>query len=219
MAFHPLTLCVILLAQVGSPGVPPRLEGAARPGPGSGWDRGQTLADAEYRTACGPIAMLVSLRAIGLRSSLGEHTIAACGWREGAQTPFAKLAEALKDEPGVKARAVRLSPENLHEWLRHGNRAAILPVRKNQGGADHALCAVGTSGDLIKLVDYPELAFELSTRQLSDVWKGEAILVEERFPYEAAGVIALCGVVASASIWRGRPRLVRPSDTRRIIAC
>lgn len=140
---------------------------------------GRPLVDEGYRTACGPISIYATLRTMGRHATL-ERIIADCGWREGEQTPFSTLVEALRRHPGLEVRAVRLSPEQLLAWFaREGRRAAILPIRKF-AGTDHSICVVSADGQRLRVADYPELSYVMTAGQLSDVWNGEAILVTEK---------------------------------------
>lgn len=152
---------------------------------------GHVLADEEYKTACGPIACYVALHKLGDDTRLGT-LIEECGWKKDQPVPFGALADALGRHSSVRARAVRLTPEELFDWLGHGNRVAILAIRKMPTQTDHALCAVGVEGSRLLVLDYPEFYYTVSKGGLSDSWNGEAILVvpnEMPWPLSVAGAV------------------------------
>lgn len=155
------------------------------------------LVDEGYRTACGPISIYATLRTLGRHATL-DRIIADCSWRDGEQTPFSTLVEALRRHPGLEVRAVRLSPDQLLAWFaRGGRRAAILPIRK-YAGTDHSICVVDAEGERLRVADYPELSYVMTAGQLSDSWNGEAILVTEK---SLGGVwTAVLAVVPGAAI-------------------
>jgi hypothetical protein len=172
------------------------------------------LVDAGYRTACGPISIYATLRALGRQATL-DRIIADCGWREGEQTPFSTLVEVLRRHRGIEVQAVRLSPDQLLAWFaRDGRRAAILPIRK-YAGTDHSICVIGAEGQRFRVADYPELAYVMTAGQLSDVWNGEAILVTEKSVGSAwTAVLAILPGAAIGS-FLGLARRFRTSASRR----
>jgi hypothetical protein len=139
-------------------------------------DAGEVLVDEEYKTACGPISCFVALHKLGddtpLRTIIDESS-----WKKDQPVPFSALLDTLSRHSSVRARAVRLTPEELLSWMAHGDRVAILAIRKMPAQTDHALCAIGVEGERLAVLDYPELDYTLSKGRLSDMWNGEAILV------------------------------------------
>ncbi len=63
-------------------------------------DRMPTLEDAQYSTACGPIACFVALQSLGVETSLDE-TAQRSGWIQDEFLPLESLQTALKSYPGI----------------------------------------------------------------------------------------------------------------------
>jgi hypothetical protein len=149
------------------------------------------LVDEQYRTACGPIAVYTALRSINFDLALSD-TVKACNWKEGERTQFSVLAKALTHY-GADVKAVRVSPEQLVEWLGRREGVAILPVRKSDSQADHCVCVTSNSEGGIRAVDYPEISYNLHPNMLTDIWNGEALLVTRR--YLPLGEVLTLGVL------------------------
>jgi hypothetical protein len=160
------------------------------------------LADAEFRTACGPIAHHVALRVLGIDRKLAE-SVRACGWKEGELTTLETLCRTLDDVDGIQCSAVRISPSELHEYLSQTSRVAILAVKKDGPEIDHVCCVLQGTDGLIA-IDYPGLAQGLSESRLMQIWDGEALLVSHETPPPIGRRLILStapGILAGALFW------------------
>jgi len=150
-----------------------------------------TLEDEHYRTACGPIAGRVALKALGVKTSLDEMA-ERCGWIQGDFLPLDHLQKALRSYRGIDAQIVRLTPRQLADLLADSRTVVILATRKLTDEIDHAVCAVGVrdNGQVIHLIDYPELHQLKLIGEIADVWDGIAIVVRVSPFYRALGDFA-----------------------------
>jgi len=173
----------------------------------------ERLRDAEYRTACGPIACYLAIRSVGQETTLAQ-VIAGCGWSEGKYTTLRAMRDVILAH-GLSCQAVRLSPSRLADLLRHTRGAAVIPVRKRSATTDHAVCATDADGDFIWAAEYPELGRWVHVDELAEIWNGEALFVEANAKrgireFIMAVVPGACGgfcavlLFARVRKWRGR---------------
>jgi hypothetical protein len=137
-----------------------------------------TPEDLKYKDACGPIAGVIALKALGVQTSLSE-TVRRCHWKEGQLTPFGDLNKALNSYRGIRSQAVRLSPKQLCDLLEDDGAVVILAIRKRADHINHAVCAISTdeNNQLVHLIDYPELHRNLLIGEVASQWDGDALVV------------------------------------------
>lgn len=152
-----------------------------------------TLEDEHYKRACGPIAGVVALQTLGIETSLDEMTKRSC-WERDKMLPLKNLQKAIHSYRGIDCHTVQLSPSQLIRLLNDDQATVILAVRKRTDEIDHAVCAIGVqnNGQVIHLIDYPELHQRKLIAELADSWDGSALVVRVSPFYRALGDFALC---------------------------
>ncbi len=137
-----------------------------------------TLEDELYKTACGPIASYVALHSLGKSVSL-DDVVRRCEWVPERFTKLGEMQAALSSVAGIECMAVEISPQQLCSLLKDDNTVAILPVRKTSEKTDHAFCVVEVrdDGQMVKLIDYPELVSWKMIGELAQQWDGPALVV------------------------------------------
>ncbi|QGQ25630.1 hypothetical protein F1728_24400 [Gimesia benthica] len=140
-----------------------------------------TLTDNGYQTACGPIACFVAMRLMGVDCSL-DTIITKCDWKEGELTTLQSMQDTFADfEKEIVSMPIRVSPQELVDYLESGNYVAVLPIRKRSGEVNHAVCAIGYEEGNVIAVDYPELTQKYSLDKLCDIWDGPVLLVSRSY--------------------------------------
>jgi len=181
------------------------------------------LVDGDFATACGPIACFVALRRIGCEANL-ESLAEQCGWSPGRTTSFRLVAETLSKH-GVRVRPVRISAEQLAEFLDRGDMAAILVIRNPESEIDHVACAVEHDEQFYRIVDYPEISAWIDMTTLMNLWTGEAILVsrpQSMSPSSAVMLGTLPGLFLAflvVLLARVSKYIVAQTPTALILAC
>lgn len=152
-----------------------------------------TLKDEQYKTACGPIACVVALQALGVNTSL-EEMVKLCSWEQDKFLPLENLQKAVCSYRGINCHMVQLSPKHLVELLKDDQTVVILAVRKQNDDIDHVVCAIGVqeNDQVIHLIDYPELHQRKLIAELADSWDGAALVVRVSPFYRSLGNFALC---------------------------
>ena len=137
-----------------------------------------TLEDIQYKTACGPIACFAALKTLGVETTLPE-VVQKCEWKQDVFVPLTAMQSALKSYRGIDCQMVQLSPKELVGLLNDERTVVILAMRKTTDDVDHAVCAVGTeqNGQVVKMIDYPELVRRQLIGELADKWDGAALVV------------------------------------------
>jgi hypothetical protein len=171
------------------------------------------VANAHYRTACGPIACFAALRTLGVECSLDE-LVTKCDWEEGKLIPLSTLEAVIQSYRGIDGQLSQLSPQELCQLLRDDHTVVILATRGDSERVDHAVCAVdATDNDQgITLIDYPEMVQEQTMTELADAWDGAALVVRISPTYRAIEKFAVlfpplvvCAVAAfGLRRWRRR---------------
>jgi len=151
-----------------------------------------TLEDEHYKTACGPIACLVALNTLGIKTSLDEMA-KRCGWVQDEFLPLENLQKALRSYRGIDCQIVKLTPKQLTDLLKDNRTVVILATRKLTDEIDHAVCAVGVhdNDQVVHLIDYPELHQRKLIGEIADVWDGVAVVVRVSPFYRALGDFAV----------------------------
>lgn len=136
-----------------------------------------------YRNACGPIAVFVSLYAIGEDPDL-QDLARACHWQFGKKTSVAQIVECLEMVNGVKATPVQLNVKDLAEFIGDGG-TAIVPVRRDRRTEiDHAISVIGLSDDgCFVISDYPQIVGKVAAADLENLWDSSAILIQHRWTH------------------------------------
>ncbi len=152
-----------------------------------------TLEDEQYKTACGPIAAVVALETLGVETSLPEMA-KRCEWVQDQYLPLENLCNALKSYRGIDCQMAQLSPSQLVKLLEDDQTVVILALRKLTDEIDHAVCAVSVqeNGQVIHMIDYPELHQRKLMAELADSWDGAALVVRVSPFYRACGDFAVC---------------------------
>jgi len=178
----------------------------------SGTRLDRNLSDAEFSTACGPIACFVAAYKSGGYEGTLDAVAKECNWQEGRRTSLAEMCDAIRRVSNkIECRPCLLSPDQLFSFLGENPQAsAVLAVRTGQGEIDHAVCAAGVKKDSFVIIDYPRVTYLLHMDQVYDVWDGHALLVEPKsmspLKFLALGVVpgALVAIVAivALGVWR-----------------
>ena len=170
-SFLMILLCAPLLSQDGVPVIP----------------------DEEYRLACGPIAGLVALESLGVATDLPEIAT-RCHWVKDKMLPLTDLCGGLSSYPGIECKSVQISPNDLCRLLKDNRTAVILALRKNGEEIDHAVCAVDVqeNGQVVHLIDYPELHQKKLIGEIADKWDGAALVVRISPIRRALDDVAVC---------------------------
>ena len=155
--------------------------------------RTPTLEDEHYKTACGPIVGFVALRTLGIETSLPEIAN-RCRWEQDKMLPLENLHVALRSYHGVSCQMMNLTPKQLCDLLKDHQTVVILALRKKTDEIDHAVCAVSIrdNGQVIHLIDYPELHQWKLIGEIADAWDGPALVVRISPFYRVLGNFALC---------------------------
>lgn len=140
-----------------------------------------TLTDEGAQTACGPIACFVAMRFMGVECSL-DSIILKCGWEEGELTTLQRMQDTFEEyNTEIVSEPIRVSPQELVNYLESGNYVVVMPIRKKSDQVNHAVCAVGFEDGNIIAIDYPELTQKYSLDKLSDIWDGPILLVSRSY--------------------------------------
>ena len=136
------------------------------------------IPDEEYRLACGPIAGLIALESLGVATDLPEIA-SRCHWVKDKMLPLCDLCNGNSSYPGIECKSAQLSPSDLNRLLKDDRTVVILALRKNSEEIDHAVCAVDVqeNGQVIHLIDYPELHQKKLIAEIADKWDGAALVV------------------------------------------
>ena len=136
------------------------------------------IPDEEYRLACGPIAGLIALESLGVATDLSEIA-SRCHWVKDKMLPLSDLCNGISSYPGIECKSAQLSPNDLSRLLTDDRTVVILALRKNSEEIDHAVCAVDVqeNGQIIHLIDYPELHQKKLIGEIADKWDGAALVV------------------------------------------
>jgi len=155
-------------------------------------DKLPTLEDEQYKTACGPIAGFVALQTLGIETSLPEIAN-RCGWEQDKLLPLKNLQNAIRSYHGISCYMVQLTPKQLCDIVKDDQTVVILATRKRTEEIDHAVCAIGVqdNGQVIHLIDYPELHQRKLIGEIADVWDGPALIVRISPFYRALGDFAI----------------------------
>ena len=133
--------------------------------------------DKYYSTACGPIALYVSLLFLDIPIEL-EEAVTLCDWKQGQLTSLETIVQALSTFEEIKTESVVISIDELYDYLAHDNQLAILATKKKSENVNHAVAALHAQGDAITLLDYPDLLVEGNREELQKIWDGLAILIK-----------------------------------------
>ena len=136
------------------------------------------IPDEEYRLACGPIAGLIALESLGVATDLPEIA-SRCHWVKDKMLPLSDLCNGISSYTGIECKSAQLSPNDLGRLLKDDRTVVILALRKNSEEIDHAVCAVDVqeNGQVIHLIDYPELHQKKLIGEIADKWDGAALVV------------------------------------------
>ena len=174
------------------------------------------LEDQHLATACGPIASFCALKSVGCDVTL-EEMVQECKWVEGELTTLQTILTGLNRQPGIDATAVRLSPDQLIQFLSEGKHSAILAVARFGPEIDHVLCVSNSSGPAVKVIDYPQMGRFIHKDDLAEMWDGEAILVSSmpvsRLKYFTKAIVpgAILAFLVILLVSRGLPGIRRNS--------